>query len=88
MKKVIYVVIVLAVLLALAYVLRGNQASEPVAVEEEVVAVESDGNEEAVVVVDTEPVAEEAEAASETDETVVEENPEQTADEGETIVEE
>ena len=93
MKKFVYVLLVLAILLGVAYLLKGNQAAvvapENEAVEE-VVAVDveptSDGvvSEEAVVVVDEEP------AASEGNETVaedvVEENPEETSDEGETVV--
>ena len=100
MKKVIYVIVVLLILLALAFVFRSNQPA-PVATEE-AVAVEENGAEDTVIVVDEEPasvveaVVENAndttedvtEEVGEVVETVVEENPEATSGEGETIVEE
>lgn len=93
MKKFLYVILVLVVLLGLAYVLKGQKSSventqEAVAVEEEATVDNGAVVEEEVVVVDEEPVAEEN-ATVETeavDENVVEENPEDTADEGETVV--
>lgn len=102
MKKVIYIVVVLAILLVLSMLLKDNfvstnetstVAEAPVAVEETVAEVAPLA--EGAVVVDVEPTAE---AAAETTaeptaeaavvaEEVVEENPSATADEGETVVE-
>ena len=86
MKKFLYIVLLLAVLVAIAYVLKNNQtpATAPEPVAEEVVATVNDA-EDMVVVVDEEPAGDETEAEV-VAEDVVEENPEETADEGETIV--
>ena len=94
MKKLVYVILVLAVLLGIAYLLKGQKATvesveETVAVEETAAVDAAEGAaEEAIVVVDEEPVAEENTAEENTvvDENVVEENPEATADDGETVV--
>ena len=91
MKKVVYVVLVLLVLLGLSMLLQNNKPAETPVAE---VAVEAPVAAEAdVVVVDVEPTAEAAVAAEPSVEAaeaveVVEENPEATADEGETVVEE
>ena len=96
MKKIIYAIVVLLVLLGLAALFKGY---EPVANSNEEVVADDNAvaTEEEVVVVDEEPVAEvavveegvsDSEGINEVVETVVEENPEQTAGEGETIVEE
>lgn len=85
MKKVIYIVIVLVILLGLSALLRNNQP-EPAVVEETIAVVETAEpdvavvDEAEVVVVDEEPAGEAVD--------VVEENPEQTADEDETVIEE
>lgn len=93
MKKIVYIILVLAILVGLAYLLKTTVKApaqdEAVVVEQEVSADVADAQEvvagEAeVVVVDEEPASEEAEAVAED---VVEENPEATADEGETIEE-
>lgn len=93
MKKFIYIVLLLAVLLGVAYVLK-NQQPATSKVEEAVVVNEEPASEgdalanEEVVVVDEEPASGEAIATEEVvDENIVEENPEETADEGETVVE-
>ena len=96
MKKIIYAIVVLLVLLGLAALFKGYEpaanSNEEVVADDNAVATE-----EEVVVVDEEPVAEvavveetvsDSEDINEVVETVVEENPEQTAGEGETIVEE
>ena len=91
MKKLTYVLLVLAALLVVAYALKGQKAE--VATENDVANVEEVADaiatpaaveEDTVVVVDEEPVSEEPE---ETAEDVEEDNPAATADEGETIVE-
>lgn len=93
MKKIVYIVLVLAVLVGLAYVLKATSTTtaqdETVVVEQEVAneatdAQEAVAGEAEVVVVDEEPASEEVEAVAEE---VVEENPEVTADESETIEE-
>lgn len=94
MKKIVYVLIVLAILLGLAYLLKTTQKAAPqsgdVVVEDVIETQETaDGQEviteEAeVVVVDEEPAAEENEVVAEE---VIEENPEVTAEEGETVEE-
>lgn len=94
MKKFLYIVLLLAVLIAIAYVLKNNQttatAPETVAeevtkdVSEEVVATANEA-EENVVVVDEEPTSD-GTADEVVAEDVVEENPEATADEGETVI--
>lgn len=91
MKKFMYIVLLLVVLLGIAYVLKNQQANNAgeVAVDEEVVAEEAPAvAEDAVVVVDKEPAGEEVVSEGEAEaEDVVEENPEETAGEGETVVE-
>lgn len=91
MKKFMYIVLLLVVLLGIAYVLKNQQANNvgEVAVEEEVFAEEAPAvAEDTVVVVDEEPSGEEVVSEGEVEaEDVVEENPEETAGEGETVVE-
>lgn len=82
MKKFLYVILLLAVLIAVAYALKNNQT--PKTVSEEVIAMPNEA-EETIVVVDEEPTADETDGEI-VAEDVVEENPEDTADEGETIV--
>lgn len=87
MKKFLYIVALLLVLLAIAYVLQSNRnantTSEPAVAQEEVVAVDVEPEGNTVVVVDEEPAAEEEEIAAED---VVEDNPDATSEEGETII--
>ena len=94
MKKVIYVVAVLVVLLVLSMLLKGNESTtnEVVVAPEAEVTVEETVAEvaplaEDAVVVDAEPAAEVAAEVPAVVEEVVEENPSATADEGETVVE-
>lgn len=81
MKKLVYIIVVLVVLLGLATLLKDNQP-ETAVVEETVAVATDDGTvaEGEVVVVDQEPAGEVVD--------VVEENPEDTSGEDETIVEE
>ena len=100
MKKIVYVIVVLLILLGLSKLLQSNNHAQ-VAVDEPVVAVETvavepETTQEKVVatdvnnapVVEDEVVVVDEEPGSEAVTVeVVEENPEVTADEGETVVE-
>lgn len=93
MKKFIYILLLLAVLLGLSYMMKKNEAVVATASEETEVVADVNAPaevvaEEEVVVVSQEPVAEEVAEAVETEAVeVVEENPELTADQDETVIE-
>ena len=93
MKKFIYILLLLAVLLGLSYMMKKNETVVATASEEtEVVADVNAPAEvvagEEVVVVSQEPVAEEVAEDVEAEAVeVVEENPELTADQDETVIE-
>lgn len=91
MKKLFYIVLVVAILFLITMFVKNNATQAPISIPEAVVeeAVSVQPTEDGVIVTDevvevVAPIAEEAASVEDVEET----NPDATADEGETIVKE